>query len=518
MKMAKYSLYGTGLNLFDSFVGALPDPNLEPLTRSILDNTIYITTTEIGVQNADGSFTFLHGTGFSLNAETGEVTGTITRAVHYRNGLYIDEVSGLSVPLINISGEFTSDSLANLFLSGNDILDARYRVGNAVLPATLRGFAGNDVIYGGAGNDTLKGGAGLDTVRGGAGNDFMLGGADADRLFGDAGNDRINGDGGVEGLEGDSPTSGANDSLSGGDGDDVLYGNFGNDSVNGGNGTDTAVFASSFADLKIVKTTTGFTVTSADGVDRLAGIERIATDEGSFTFNAVNGAWTRVASSAGVALADPSQVVRGTSGADSVDLSVPGKSVASLLGGDDILTANQLGGPSLVLAGSGNDIVGIVQGRAYGESGNDQLSGSGILDGGSGDDVLTGSGTLRGGIGNDTLNAQAGNDTLTGGAGLDMFVFSYTNGQRFSGPFVEAWGTDVVTDFQVGVDKLMFNYDLSSGAPTPVATLTLTANGYLITSNLDSFASDFVGFNVGPSQILLKGVTTPGLTLDDLLA
>jgi Ca2+-binding RTX toxin-like protein len=51
---------------------------------------------------------------------------------------------------------------------------------------------------------------------------------------------------------------------------------------------------------------------------------------------------------------------------------------------------------------------------------------------------------LTGGTGADRLEGRAGNDTLAGGAGADIFAFASGN------------GADLVTDFQPGTDKLVF--------------------------------------------------------------
>jgi Ca2+-binding RTX toxin-like protein len=58
----------------------------------------------------------------------------------------------------------------------------------------------------------------------------------------------------------------------------------------------------------------------------------------------------------------------------------------------------------------------------------------------NGDDALVGT------RGNDFLDGGAGNDTLTGGAGRDTFVLR------------EHGGHDTVTDFQQGVDKVLFDF------------------------------------------------------------
>ncbi|MEH2421171.1 MAG: choice-of-anchor D domain-containing protein [Nostoc sp.] len=87
--------------------------------------------------------------------------------------------------------------------------------------------------------------------------------------------------------------------------------------------------------------------------------------------------------------------------------------------------------------------------RLYGNNGNDQLwgnNGNDTLFGGLGNDQLTG------GAGNDWLYGGKGNDVLTGGNyGVDTFVLA-------SGE-----GTDSITDFEVGRDKLALSGGLQFG-------------------------------------------------------
>jgi hypothetical protein len=85
---------------------------------------------------------------------------------------------------------------------GND----RVSVGkNVLVPVTIQGGGGDDILIGGAGPDRLLGGPG---------NDLLVGNAGADALYGGAGND----------------------TLMGGPGNDLLSGGPGNDSLGGGPG------------------------------------------------------------------------------------------------------------------------------------------------------------------------------------------------------------------------------------------------------------------------------------------
>lgn len=77
---------------------------------------------------------------------------------------------------------------------------------------------------------------------------------------------------------------------------------------------------------------------------------------------------------------------------------------------------------------------------AHGFGGNDTMRGHG------GADLLMGDGgsdVLQGGTGNDSLQGGAGNDRLMGGSGADTFLLR-------SG----TTGTDVITDFQDGLDRI----------------------------------------------------------------
>ena len=110
-------------------------------------------------------------------------------------------------------------------------------------------------------------------------------------------------------------------------------------------------------------------------------------------------------------------------------------------GGNDHVTG--LAGNDTLRGGDGNDT--LVGGRGadalHGDLGNDSLSGGGGAD------------VLDGGYGRDTLNGGGGNDRMTGGAGQDTFV--HANAGR---------GFDVILDFEVGVDSLVFDDPAFGGA------------------------------------------------------
>ncbi len=99
----------------------------------------------------------------------------------------------------------------------------------------------------------------------------ILGSGYADSLYGNEVSNEIKGGDG-------------NDSLSGLSGDDILLGGNGNDTLIGGDGIDTASYSFPSTNYSVVSKAGGYQVSSlsgADGVDNLVGVERIQfSDEG----------------------------------------------------------------------------------------------------------------------------------------------------------------------------------------------------------------------------------------------
>jgi Ca2+-binding RTX toxin-like protein len=155
-------------------------------------------------------------------------------------------------------------------------------------------------------------------------------------------------------------------------GDDVIFGAGGNDKINGGEGIDTVGFSGSVLDYNFQ--TYGFikvtdTVNERDGVDHLSNFEKLAFDEGTFTW------------------------MRGHNAGDN-------------------LTAHD-GVDTIMVGMHGHDTLN-------GGTGNDVLLG----DNGTNFHYQGGNDVLNGGAGNDILVGGAGNDTLNGGEGEDTAAFS----------------------------------------------------------------------------------------------
>ena len=147
-----------------------------------------------------------------------------------------------------------------------------------------------------------------------------------------------------------------------------------------------------------------------------------------------------------------------------------------------VVTGNSVNG------GNGADTIDGTDGRdtLNGGNGTDTLSGGWAPDelfGGNGDDILlggagadflygeNGSDSLYGGIGNDILDGGRGDDELTGGAGFDSFVIGRTG------------GNDTITDFQVGIDRLQLEDELTVASLQSVGgdTLVSLSNGAVVT-------------------------------------
>jgi Ca2+-binding RTX toxin-like protein len=440
--MSTYNYYGPGNTLFKAF-----DPNGTGVSR-ISDAIISISETELRYRNGDGSETVLTGQNFEVLPESiYGLVGTVTGARHYSNGVLVDEVTGANASLIvlNIPGGGT-DFFESQFLSdfaAGDTIDAS----SAVSALVLNAQSGDDIVTGSRFGDKLYGGGYNDTIRAGAGNDQIYGdegieGIDSeanDRLFGEAGNDRIIGNHG-------------DDTLDGGSGNDLLMGGSGNDALAGGSGIDAAVYALSFADLKISRTATGFTVNSIYGRDTLTGIERIAVDDGFYQFNAQTRKFTLLSTKAGVALIDPSRTVRGTTGDDVIDNSLSDfltKTVTYGLDGKDKITGS--GYSDLIFGGDGDDAISGNSGlrnagdRLYGEGGNDRIEGTSTTD------------LINGGDGYDILFGRQGDDRIVGGAARDTAVYRGLFSElkiAQSGSSLKVTSLTEGTDTLIGIERI----------------------------------------------------------------
>ncbi|UCJ11581.1 MAG: hypothetical protein JWS08_17790 [Phormidium sp. PBR-2020] len=165
--------------------------------------------------------------------------------------------------------------------------------------------------------------------------------------------------------------------------------------------------------------------------------------------------------------------IAGTNGNDTI-IGNAGNDIINGGNGDDILAGGD--GNDILDGGDGNDII-------FGNTGNDTLfggPGNDILFGGQDDDILFG------GDGDDTLSGDFGNDTLTGGAGANTFILR------------DVPGSDLITDFTVGTDKIGLSQPLTFDALTlevSDSSTTISFSGELLATlsgvaNLS--ASDFV--------------------------
>ena len=161
-----------------------------------------------------------------------------------------------------------------------------------------------------------------------------------------------------------------------------------------------------------------------------------------------------------------------------------------------------------------------------------------ILDGGSGDDVLTGNGILVGGAGHDTLNGGTGNDTLLGDGGAEFLYGLTTAGTlvRFSPEAPDSIvATLAITGLQgtggevlVGLDarpvdgKLyaigndagtgrLYTIDPLTGAATLVATLA--ADPADLTNPFTALTGTEFGLDFNPTADRLRVVSDAGQNL-----
>lgn len=382
---------------------------------------------------------------------------------------------------------------------------------------TINGLDGDDVLKGGDGNDTLIGGGGADSLYGGAGDDtyyfesgdkifetgsgtdtvyigtswrleggverviftaggdLSLWGNGSDNLFtGTAGNNTFTGEGGNDTMSGEA----GYDKIDGGDGDDSLSGGSEGDSLLGADGKDTLYGG---ADNDMLNGGTGDDVLDGGGGDDI-----LEGGTGADALTGGTGNDTYVVDNAGDVVSEGLNA-----GKDSVKASI------SYVLTDNVEVLNLVGGN---LNGTGNALANSLNGT----------EGNNVLDG------LGGSDSLYGGGGNDTLygGGEANTlDRLTGGAGADDFVI----GRPVN-------GSDTITDFETGLDRLVLNAAEFGFAGGHVLTAAEFRPGYSVSGTNGQFVwndagnellwdADGTGAGVWTTVVRIQG----SLTAEDIV-
>ncbi len=403
---------------------------------------------------------------------------------------------------------------------GNDLLDGE--AGDDVLDGqggndSLLGGIGNDSLYGGAGNDqldgqdgadnlhggdgadTLVGGAGADELHGGADADVLDGGADNDVLFGQAGNDNLDGGEGVDilyGGDGDDYLAGGADAdtVVGGTGNDTLFGGAGLDKLFGGAGDDTYIFnvgdASAGLDL-------------AEFVDDVEGVNHI-----------------KLIGSGALSTVDTYPVeylymLAGLPGASPF----PADTYALTIGQHTTLLRNLMGGN----VGS-IEVGGITYssqqfyGQTYALPVDEQISGTGVMQGGKYADSLAASGgnsTFSGGLGDDTLTGGGGNNTYryNAGEGLDTINDSGATSLPYSTLVFGPGLTEEAIQLSLRESDLEIHFDGQAGG---VRIAGFDGSDASAGSRIRTFQFDDAT-SLSLSQLATHGFDVVGTPQDDLL-
>lgn len=340
--------------------------------------------------------------------------------------------------------------------AGNDYVEISQSL---LIPATIYGGAGNDLLIGGGGNDRIYGNEHNDTIDGGWGDDV---------LFGNGGNDVLNDRGGRNALFGDS-------------GNDVLSAGSGNDYLDGGSGTDTVSYASRTLP---VTANLVYTVALLNGTavynERTGGGGAAGESDSYFNVEILQGGESNDVLT--LDLRDPI----------SRSLDFGGAQLRGLGGADTLRVTGNLVANNRTYSG---DI------RVFGGSGSDFIDASGLA---FKPDTIT----LRafGEAGNDTLRGSAGNDLLDGGTGED--IVDYSNRTT---PVTASIEIDAVFD---GNDDLI---RVASGAGGVAGELDTFANveGVIGGSGNDKLRGFFANSIGTPSDFVYGNISLWGGAGDD---
>jgi Ca2+-binding RTX toxin-like protein len=216
-------------------------------------------------------------------------------------------------------------------------------------------------------------------IRGTDGNDILIGSSLSDRISGLGGDDEID------------PGLGGDDLIDGGSGVDTYLSFGGIVSLVDGSARE---IGQSTATLVSIENVTGAdTAIGDDGPNRFVSAFRVVGPGVEYSGNGGD------------------DVLVGSAGADTLD-GGDGADLVRGLGGIDLLIGGD--GEDRLFGGEGDDVL-------QGGDGNDQIidgAGRNRIQGGAGDDELRGTGRIEGGDGHDVIQALLGS-TVLGGAGRD---------------------------------------------------------------------------------------------------
>jgi Ca2+-binding RTX toxin-like protein/Tol biopolymer transport system component len=302
---------------------------------------------------------------------------------------------------------------------------------------TLDGGDDSDLLFGGPGNDTLRERRfGFDTLYGGPGDDLLAGGRANDSLYGGTGNDTLYGGSGT-------------DRLYGGPGDDILYGGPNRDSYDCGPGSDTVYYTRRDTGPSSLERHDSF-------IPKAAGCEHMIDGDPSAAFPLRD----KVGTGGGDVLTgtDGADLLEGKGGSDKLDGGAGDDELegdGSSLQGNDTLIGGA--GDDRLAGRAGNDQLFGDSSDPSGPAGNDELvggSGRDLLVGGGGNDALMGAydgDRILAGGGNDVVGLLGGDTSdpngtvyVDCGAGVDLVVInparrgSYRNCEYFADQWHEA--------------------------------------------------------------------------------
>jgi len=310
----------------------------------------------------------------------------------------------------------------------------------------FRGSKFRDSINGTSGEDVILGYEGEDHLFGGDGRDFLYGGEGDDALYGEGGDDYLDGGNGADILDGGS----GEDSINYHDSQSAVIVNLQTQTASGGHADGDVLVdielarGSHFDDVLIGSDTDNFlcglggedAMFGGGGNDILRGAENADHLDGG-TGTDTSTYWS---SDAGVTV----NLLTGTGSGGHAE----GDTLVSI----EVVQGSELFDDTLIGSNSGVQL--------FGYGGNDTLIGgdsADLLAGGLGDDTISGGGgkdmlfgedgddVLDGGAQADLITAGTGDDIIAGGAGRDQFKFRQGD------------GTDVITDFQAGKDRIIFS-------------------------------------------------------------